>query len=226
MSQDSPARGAAQACGAARPPVSVIIIFLSGGEFLREAIESVLQSYHNWELLLVDDGSTDRSSAIAAEHGARLGDKVRLLEHLAGSASRNSVCFTLPIHSQNKNESNESATLLCYPHFGIRPSLNQPGEFASPHSQRTATDSGPILSKIPVVRNKGPMESAKELNKLGSQLNHGQGASALDSSMQVGLPIEARVLLMHTNSSARIFTDRECLGLSIPRLPGAVVQLC
>jgi len=64
MSQGSPAQGAAQAGGAVCPRVSVIIIFLNGGEFLREAIETVLaQSYDNWELLLVDDGSTDRSSA-------------------------------------------------------------------------------------------------------------------------------------------------------------------
>jgi len=42
------------------PLVSAIIIFLHEERYLREAIESVCsQSYSNWELLLVDDGSTD-----------------------------------------------------------------------------------------------------------------------------------------------------------------------
>jgi cellulose synthase/poly-beta-1,6-N-acetylglucosamine synthase-like glycosyltransferase len=46
--------------------VSVVIIFLNEERFLREAIESVLaQDYPHWELLLVDDGSTDASPDIA-----------------------------------------------------------------------------------------------------------------------------------------------------------------
>ena len=48
------------------PLVSAIIIFLNEERYLREAIESVCsQSYSNWELLLVDDGSTDGSTEIA-----------------------------------------------------------------------------------------------------------------------------------------------------------------
>ena len=46
------------------PRVSVIIIFLNGGRFIVEAVDSVFaQSYPDWELLLVDDGSTDESTA-------------------------------------------------------------------------------------------------------------------------------------------------------------------
>lgn len=47
-----------------RPPkISVVIAFLNGENFLAEAIASVLdQSFSDWELMLVDDGSTDRSS--------------------------------------------------------------------------------------------------------------------------------------------------------------------
>ncbi|MEM7761010.1 MAG: glycosyltransferase, partial [Cyanobacteria bacterium P01_A01_bin.40] len=46
--------------------VSVVIIFLNCEQFLAEAIASVIdQTYENWELLLVDDGSSDRSTAIA-----------------------------------------------------------------------------------------------------------------------------------------------------------------
>jgi glycosyltransferase involved in cell wall biosynthesis len=46
-----------------QPLVSVIIIFLDAARFIEEAIESVLaQTYRNWELLLVHDGSTDDST--------------------------------------------------------------------------------------------------------------------------------------------------------------------
>ena len=77
------------------PLVSVIIIFLNAGSFLREAIESVLaQTYHNWELLLVDDGSNDASSGMAREYAEQNPKKVRYLEHFGhrnrgSSASRN-----------------------------------------------------------------------------------------------------------------------------------------
>jgi glycosyltransferase involved in cell wall biosynthesis len=79
----------------AAPRVSVVIIFLDAAAFLREAIESVLaQSYGDWELLLVDDGSTDASAAIAGEYVERLPGRVRYLTHPGRenrgmSASRN-----------------------------------------------------------------------------------------------------------------------------------------
>jgi glycosyltransferase involved in cell wall biosynthesis len=77
------------------PLVSAIAIFLNEENFLREAIESVLaQTYDHWELLLVDDGSTDGSSAIALQYAAQYPNKIRYLEHenhqnLGMSASRN-----------------------------------------------------------------------------------------------------------------------------------------
>jgi glycosyltransferase involved in cell wall biosynthesis len=76
--------------------VSCIIIFFNAGEvFFREAIQSILdQSYQEWELLLVDDGSTDKSTKVAKEYAAQLPGKVRYLEHeghqnLGMSATRN-----------------------------------------------------------------------------------------------------------------------------------------
>ncbi|AFZ13625.1 glycosyl transferase family 2 [Crinalium epipsammum PCC 9333] len=79
----------------AQPLVSVIIIFLNGEEFIDEAIQSVLgQSYQKWELLLVDDGSTDRSIEIAKKYIEQYPNKIYYLEHekhqnCGMSASRN-----------------------------------------------------------------------------------------------------------------------------------------
>jgi glycosyltransferase involved in cell wall biosynthesis len=62
--------------------VSVIIPFLNAEQFIREAIESVLaQSYEEWELLLVDDGSVDGSTKIAQDYSKQYSDKVRYLAH-------------------------------------------------------------------------------------------------------------------------------------------------
>jgi glycosyltransferase involved in cell wall biosynthesis len=69
------------------PRVSVITIFLNEEDFLDEAIRSVLgQSFSDWELLLVDDGSTDRSAQIAREHAGR-DSRIVYLEH-PGRANR------------------------------------------------------------------------------------------------------------------------------------------
>jgi len=64
------------------PLVSCIIIFLDAKRFIQEAIESIFaQSYENWELLLVDDGSTDGSTDIARRYAQQHPEKVRYLEH-------------------------------------------------------------------------------------------------------------------------------------------------
>jgi glycosyltransferase involved in cell wall biosynthesis len=64
------------------PRVSVTIPFLNGERFLAEAIESVLaQTYRSWELLLVDDGSSDGSTAIAQRYTREWPGKVRYFEH-------------------------------------------------------------------------------------------------------------------------------------------------
>jgi glycosyltransferase involved in cell wall biosynthesis len=71
------------------------MIFFNEEKFLREAIESVFaQTYENWELLLVDDGSTDGSTDIALRHAEECPEKVRYLEHdehrnRGASAARN-----------------------------------------------------------------------------------------------------------------------------------------
>lgn len=77
------------------PFVSVIIAFLNEERFLEEAIKSVLeQEYTHWELLLVDDGSTDKSTDIAREYALKSAGKIIYCEHAGHinkglSASRN-----------------------------------------------------------------------------------------------------------------------------------------
>jgi glycosyltransferase involved in cell wall biosynthesis len=62
------------------PFVSIVTPFYNTREFLPECIESVLrQTYENWEYILVDNCSTDGSSAIAAQYASRFQGKIRLI---------------------------------------------------------------------------------------------------------------------------------------------------
>jgi glycosyltransferase involved in cell wall biosynthesis len=85
-----------QSAGASDSPlVSVIMIFLNEERFIDDAIRSVFaQSYRNWELLMVDDGSSDSSTDIARRYALEYPQKAYYLEHPSHenrgmSASRN-----------------------------------------------------------------------------------------------------------------------------------------
>lgn len=75
--------------------VSIITIFFNGEKFLEEAINSAIaQTYNSWELLLIDDGSTDGSTEIALNYARQYPDRISYLEHenhqnLGMSAARN-----------------------------------------------------------------------------------------------------------------------------------------
>jgi glycosyltransferase involved in cell wall biosynthesis len=75
--------------------VSVVIPFLNDAQFLPEAIAAVMgQTYRDWELLLVDDGSRDYSTALARDYAVQMPDRVFYLDHPGHenrgiSASRN-----------------------------------------------------------------------------------------------------------------------------------------
>lgn len=59
--------------GKPNPLVSVIIPNFNHAQYLGDAIRSVLdQSYANVEVIVVDDGSTDQSRAVAAQFGDRI----------------------------------------------------------------------------------------------------------------------------------------------------------
>jgi len=75
--------------------VSIITPFLNAGRFIEECIESVLaQTYGRWELLLIDDGSTDESTSIALQYAKAHPGSIRYLAHegrlnKGASAARN-----------------------------------------------------------------------------------------------------------------------------------------
>jgi len=81
--------------GSGEPLVSVVVPCLNGRRFLTEALDSVVaQRWPAWEVLVVDDGSTDGSDDIVVEYTRRYPGKFRLLRHPGGanrgiSASRN-----------------------------------------------------------------------------------------------------------------------------------------
>lgn len=76
------------------PFFSVIIPVHNGSEFLGEAIQSVIdQSFSNWELIIVDDGSKDKSYEISKTYEAS-DERIKVFTHpdrqnLGVSASRN-----------------------------------------------------------------------------------------------------------------------------------------
>ncbi len=65
------------------PLVSVIIPFFNTRiDFMREAIDSVLnQTYTSWEMLLVNDGSTEKITQFAQEYAEKYPDKISYYEH-------------------------------------------------------------------------------------------------------------------------------------------------
>lgn len=65
--------------------VSVIMVFLNAGRYIADAIDSVIgQTIPDWELVLVDDGSTDDSRAIAESHASRDPARIRIYSHPGG----------------------------------------------------------------------------------------------------------------------------------------------
>lgn len=50
------------------PLFSILIANYNNGKYIKEAIDSVyIQDYSNWEIIIVDDASTDNSKEIYSE---------------------------------------------------------------------------------------------------------------------------------------------------------------
>jgi glycosyltransferase involved in cell wall biosynthesis len=64
------------------PLVSVITPFLNGGDWLRQAVDSVIaQTYTNWQHILIDDGSGAEVTAIAKSYANQYPGKIIYTEH-------------------------------------------------------------------------------------------------------------------------------------------------
>ena len=71
--------------------ISIIVPIYNGEQYLRDCLESILkQKYHNFEVILVNDGSIDLSEAICREYVNR-DDRFRYVqkEHGGASSARN-----------------------------------------------------------------------------------------------------------------------------------------
>ena len=58
------------------PAVSVVVPTYNRRNVLPRALDSIVaQTFHDWEIILVDDGSTDGTDKLAREYARRLGDR-------------------------------------------------------------------------------------------------------------------------------------------------------
>jgi glycosyltransferase involved in cell wall biosynthesis len=71
------------------PAVSVIVPCFQQAQFLTEAVESVVgQTFSDWEVVIVDDGSPDATEQVANALIERHGDRIRLLRQANGGVAR------------------------------------------------------------------------------------------------------------------------------------------
>ncbi len=76
------------------PTVDIILPAYNAARFLPMALDSVVaQTFVDWRILLVDDGSTDETAAIARRYADRLGPKLRYIyqENRGLPAARNTA---------------------------------------------------------------------------------------------------------------------------------------
>lgn len=67
--------------------ISVIIPVYNVAKYIRECLDSIIkQTYHNWEALLIDDGSPDRSGEICDEY-ASIDSRFRVIHKENGGVS-------------------------------------------------------------------------------------------------------------------------------------------
>ncbi len=65
-----------------QPLVSVVVAFYNEEKFLKETVESVInQHYTNWQLMLVDDGSSENSTTLAKDYAGKFKGKILYCEH-------------------------------------------------------------------------------------------------------------------------------------------------
>ena len=68
--------------------ISVVVPVYNAGKYIEDCINSVVaQTYADWELILVDDGSTDQSGAIC-DKAAEKDDRIRVIHQENAGATR------------------------------------------------------------------------------------------------------------------------------------------
>ena len=68
--------------------VSIITPCYNGSKYIAETIESVLsQTYHNWEMIIIDDGSKDNSKQVVENYTVKDNRIKYLYQNNAGSAA-------------------------------------------------------------------------------------------------------------------------------------------
>ena len=64
------------------PKISVVMSVYNSEKFLSKSLESIfIQSYQNFELLLIDDASTDKSFLILQKYAKKFPKKVKLFRN-------------------------------------------------------------------------------------------------------------------------------------------------
>ena len=75
-----------------RPTVSIIVPTYDRVTLLPRALDSIIaQTFNDWEIVLVDDGSTDETDSLAWDYASRLGPRFNYVRqsHAGSSAARN-----------------------------------------------------------------------------------------------------------------------------------------
>ena len=76
------------------PLVTIYIPCRNYGKYLRQSVESVItQIYKNWELIIIDEASTDETSAIANELLEELPDRVTLIQNKRKTLQNLPMCL-------------------------------------------------------------------------------------------------------------------------------------
>jgi glycosyltransferase involved in cell wall biosynthesis len=155
-------RAGKPAVPAVEPLVSVIVPCYNHGHFLGECLDSVFaQTYGNFEVVVVDDGSTDNSREVAQRYPA-----VRLVEQSHGGVSR----------AQNRGLSESRGELLVFlgaddrllPNAladGVQAALSNPDAALVFGRFRIVTEAGlPVLTSEPTGEDRDPYVALLERN--------------------------------------------------------------
>ena len=91
----------------ASPAVSVIVPVYNGERFLRQTLDSILaQTFHDYEIVAVDDGSSDGSRAILESYGDRV--RVFTQKNLGAPSARNRARASRMLARESLNMSTKS----------------------------------------------------------------------------------------------------------------------